>query len=860
MMSKFLKRKGAKDKETPVDEMKGLNVAAGSSAQQSKKQRMEGDEGTRAPADPAPSSSSSSRPGEVSDIIKDIRDMVQKQEWGKFKTLGKVRLSSGVVEEMLQMIPERADDLFNALRKAEVDSIADLLSSCDWIEQIGDGFTAKGMLASLPSEYLQRLFALRNKVKGSTTSSQPVPLNAILADVLGKIKWPDDVSSFEPKPVLLEDSNPHKSSAMAKGVMGSFLDRTKPEYLLTGLKEPTMATLVALEVDGTSVTSSRLANVSEFENWGCSILVGTSGVGKTRLMYEIAAKHWVALFTASRKGNGGSSELEQILKWAKEQRPSDPSAEGPSAFVIGNSVLRRTRLAVAFRVLLLEVAKEKYGEAFEPMHWAMMQLYPEVILGADPFFDFDFLGQNVEEGEVLRASNSLPRFKFVILDEAQEADKVLPDFFPGTRGVKRSVLRPVVEALAETHKVILCGTGLNVVDVYEVAGSPIKYGVGVRCFGLATLFDAKQVGAQLIKSGVAISASLDTCETFVGRGRHWAYLAQAALYQGKSPDDVCSKVTDAFIEKYKSALSDLTMIPMDQPRRRSPSPAGLKDLRYLLREVALGYMLGGPNVVPPPNIAEALQIGVCAFQRLGNKTELVIAEPLVVRGFGNNPSADFEHFLTGSHAQIGFEFELYLVANQEAFVTLVNASAKEVANKPGGDKFQGTWALGKPDVDGRMAVRAQKDGDEPRILEEIIKRKSWCAVLPGNRMGPDLIFLMWDGEKWILVFVQSKSGGAGTEEARRSLTQPYAGRSKNARGVVPDDLKPASERLKTLLAAPNARLVHVVVKPLTASKSPEIAATRVENGILTVVVDKNSLGKLEALKNGFDSIRRFKQG
>ena len=123
--------------------------------------------------------------------------------------------------------------------------------------------------------------------------------------------------------------------------------------------------------------------------------------------------------------------------------------------------------------------------------------------------------------------------------------------------------------------------------------------------------------------------------------------------------------------------------------------------------------------------------------------------------------------------------------------------------------FQKEWVLGEEELDLRIAERAPKNGDEPRLLESIIQRKSRCVVLPREALGADLVFVLWCGDERLTVYVQAKSGKASTPAALLSLTQPYA-TNRGEAGTVPQSLQPALQAMKDLERG--GRVVHVVIK------------------------------------------------
>jgi len=52
-----------------------------------------------------------------------------------------------------------------------------------------------------------------------------------------------------------------------------------------------------------------------------------------------------------------------------------------------------------------------------------------------------------------------------------------------------------------------------------------------------------------------------------------------------------------------------------------------------------------------------------------------------------------------------------------------------------------TWRIGRKEANARLVVRA-RDGEEPTLVSDIKNRGSSLAVFPGEKMGPDVIFVL----------------------------------------------------------------------------------------------------------------------
>jgi len=103
------------------------------------------------------------------------------------------------------------------------------------------------------------------------------------------------------------------------------------------------------------------------------MMVGTSGSGKTRHIYELFCKIYgifLTFDTAENSKNIGSQDLDQAA-YSMRLEQNDPKAS--------EKALRRTRSVIAARLFVLDKILSLYSqECFTPRLWLLIQLLPEI--------------------------------------------------------------------------------------------------------------------------------------------------------------------------------------------------------------------------------------------------------------------------------------------------------------------------------------------------------------------------------------------------------------------------------------------------------------------------------------------------
>ena len=96
------------------------------------------------------------------------------------------------------------------------------------------------------------------------------------------------------------------------------------------------------------------------------IFLGTSGCGKTRTCYELLCENWGLYFVASRKGNGGSADIEKIHSHLDANMTEDFDKNRKNALEI-------MRCAILSRLLILQYCL-KNASAFNKQRWLLIQI------------------------------------------------------------------------------------------------------------------------------------------------------------------------------------------------------------------------------------------------------------------------------------------------------------------------------------------------------------------------------------------------------------------------------------------------------------------------------------------------------
>ena len=696
-----------------------------------------------------------------------------------------------------------------------------------------------------------------------------VSLEDAFQSVLSSVDWKDKVTDFEPK--LWEPSSatgPELTAAVRDAqVYGSFRDRNKPDFLLTEMMrtlrgEPDSTELAMYQYQPSAdepITFSRQIKHDELLMYDTVILIGTSGAGKTATSLRLAAKEFTVLLVCDPKGNGGSSDLREIIAGAEKVYQESEK----NVLLVEDYVLANLAKLLWFRMRMLKECRLRFPE-LEPLHWAMAQLYPAQIFGSDVFQVFRHT--STEKLNALPALDGV--FQWIVLDEVQVVDSKLSGAFrsktPG-KVARRSLLAPFTLHISPLRlKKLLCGTGLSASSVTETRVSPIKTSARTVVVGVSTSFDKETVDNVLERWGIprGIGATIEersnACALFTGRPRHVDYLASEIISSdGKIPGQAALRLK----EYYTDALFKLRGKAPKAPGNRSKPDPG-DDLFSLLRDAALDFVLGHQGVVLMGGLL-AVQYGVCSLapcnprKRQRYDGNSVIAEPLVIRAFAEPMVEVFERLLLKEKTDsgIGYALEDYLALRCDSILSAVRIAATKGTselNLPC-HNFARDWRYRGGEYFPQIVERFVGPGEEMTILQKWLDLKRSGVIMPVTDHGADLIVLAWSQDVPLVVLVQSKSGRApSTPEALLTLQLPYTtNRTKDS--VITSELGTKWEKF---LTDRRMLVAQVVFKPLNGSQRKPVAW---EKERLIIILDKNSCSELATgLRLGIENLSKFK--
>ncbi|CAG8482141.1 8995_t:CDS:2, partial [Paraglomus brasilianum] len=229
------------------------------------------------------------------------------------------------------------------------------------------------------------------------------------------------------------------------------------------------------------------------------VLLGTSGCRKTRTCYEVLCLCWGFYFTASRKGNGGSSDIESIRSFIKASLRAVMNED--DANFNHNIAEDATHCIILSRLFILHYCRSTQ-ETFSKQRWLLLQTCQRTFGHHYNYNDDLFLQlaqkltycspKSVREAILTLYEHLAKTLKFdifpIILDEAQALEKYnYGDFRSWANFQKhRSLLSPVIDTLRTTFTsacVIPCGTGLSLLYLEDSLVSGIaKRGMGISKF------------------------------------------------------------------------------------------------------------------------------------------------------------------------------------------------------------------------------------------------------------------------------------------------------------------------------------------------------------------------------------------
>jgi hypothetical protein len=197
-----------------------------------------------------------------------------------------------------------------------------------------------------------------------------------------------------------------------------------------------------------------------------SVMIGVSGCGKTRSIYEYLASHWGLLFIADLRGNGGWRDLTDLI-----QRAETIGQGIRTSVALRNGVNHQWSCLLLARVWTLQWFRKKFGDAFRPIDWLWLQVYPKQICGHELDISerlvrrhMTFISCTQMEDEMTKELGDEKIACFV--DEAQVMIDVAP-YFPPYMNHGDTPNRDLVHAsmvffrLIRKFNVVFTGTGMR---------------------------------------------------------------------------------------------------------------------------------------------------------------------------------------------------------------------------------------------------------------------------------------------------------------------------------------------------------------------------------------------------------------
>ncbi|KAJ7078457.1 hypothetical protein B0H15DRAFT_788970 [Mycena belliarum] len=433
----------------------------------------------------------------------------------------------------------------------------------------------------------------------------------------------------------------------------------------------------------------RLKNI--FARGKKTVLVNTSGSGKTRLLFEGLCREWGFYFTAIRDSSYlGSQDISGIVvgladdfDFEDSRRPGsrDPVLELQSHHLLAHRRLSEVLLAriLIFR-LFLDVAKKSKLNGEHKKRWLLLQLISSLGPYVDIFRTMTNTLRYSEEHDTQAAiSDAIAGVRhvlgpdshlFLVLDEAQKSAVDLAEVFDAEDGKY-----PVLIKMLETWESVFPRESVSFVVAGTEIPSRIFEGTEAVCWTSDTgAFDDPALHEQYLRRFLPPTfLSTKLGEAFLDRAWRWTrgryrytatLVTELLLRNFQRPH---SQLDDyiATLSQYKptdaqrlvhAERSSFVILPSDGYARgingndfstlRSSSAS---DTRFLLQEVLFHYLVTGrhPPMFGRENI-QAVSLGLGRFSD-SEMSRIVADEPIVLAGAAlwmqqNRPRlSDFGH-------------------------------------------------------------------------------------------------------------------------------------------------------------------------------------------------------------------------
>ncbi|RGB41977.1 hypothetical protein C1646_253918 [Rhizophagus diaphanus] len=244
-----------------------------------------------------------------------------------------------------------------------------------------------------------------------------------------------------------------------------------------------------------------------------TIILGTSGCGKTRLCFETLC-HNFGLYLIAYPYSIGSSDLEESARWTKDNitNKSSKDAEKIAVQAVISCVVGRLLLLQH----LFDVAEE-HNATMVPKSWLFLQL-DHII-----FRDLRLIFRDVTDLEsvnccslIIKGLNDrgiLKEIFPVVYDEAQAHTAYLPATFPsaklnqdGVRAFFSVVVRSLSRSFEEISKAIICitGSGLSLLRARDEISARGKEEPHVPTFNKFGRIETSDELFELVKSIISL--------------------------------------------------------------------------------------------------------------------------------------------------------------------------------------------------------------------------------------------------------------------------------------------------------------------------------------------------------------------
>ena len=486
---------------------------------------------------------------------------------------------------------------------------------------------------------------------------------------------------------------------------------------------------------------------SNVRNDGLTVIVGTSGAGKTRSIFEYLCSHYGFYLLAENDEyvNYGSKELTLFFSKTVLKLDRNNQAEN-SEFVE-----RYMNCALASRIyLFLELAKEV---GFTPKKWLLVQILLDS--SNDYFLKLTDIFRKASEtvlGQLwkrFRASKLFEGNMPVFIDEAQTLLFKLENFFPGTNGsrplytaVVKSVMKGQVGEIANSSifSLVVSGTGLRLQSAGELCSSSLKKG-NYTTIKIQEYFDEESVKefflsryGREIDDGIAYWLS--------GRPRIVCNFIETLLAEGKEVD------IQFELEQYKAERTS------NKPGTYYQAYHALADrvkdekmkleLYCSVKRAVCDFMITGRPVKHcSNNFIKTFEAGFSRLSTVDGKMGVMMDEPIpLLAGFkyfsDNDPFKQKAGLLTSlayEAGPLGVAWERYLLDNLRKYF------GKDVESKFNlSEEFIGCqsriFCPNKGDE-----FRAKKSGDD-YTLANFLEDPTSQFFFPESDAGPDIVFFV----------------------------------------------------------------------------------------------------------------------